>query len=79
MCPPHRDNMARIRQEMLDDPTLLYNQRSDNPARKYREGFSPKKGSGKRHPTCKKAGCFEIRVPPSTHCWEHEGESNESE
>ena len=59
VCKKHAKEMDRIKAEMEADPRLLWNQRS-----------AGKKV--KRPPTCSQPGCWEIRVPPSPYCDEHE-------
>lgn len=54
VCMPEYD---RIREELREDPRLLFHQRSDNPDRKTRSV-----------PTCKTVGCFQERVPPDIYC-----------
>lgn len=57
----------RWREESERDPRLLYQQRSDNPNRQFKDK-EVKKKRRPRLPTCCRPGCFEIRTPPDPYC-----------
>jgi hypothetical protein len=63
-CQTHLDDLNRIKKELTDDPSLLFNKRSDV---RLRGRQAPKR----KPPTCKAVGCFEIRVPPALYCFDH--------
>ena len=67
LCEEHRDQIAKWREEDENDPWLIPTQRSDSEVAKTQK---------KRPtiPTCTVVGCYNERIPPSTYCFEHEGE-----
>jgi hypothetical protein len=71
VCEFHAQEMDRIREEMETDPKLLYNQRSAKKDRLLQDGGNSGRKAPRR-PTCCWIGCYELRVPPSPFCWEHE-------
>ena len=70
VCEEHAAEYSRIKEELENDPLLLYHQRSDSQHRKVSE---TKKKRPPRAPTCCAPGCFEPRMPPSPYCDAHEG------
>lgn len=74
-CKEHDKFFARIRDEIEDDPMLIYNQRSDSPKRQLIDSTNGKrkKPKGKVLPICCVPGCFELRVPPDPYCDDHQG------
>jgi len=74
-CREHYDFFKRIREELEENPKLLYNQRSDNPNRTLTDKHTgkTKKSRGKKLPICCVPGCFEQRVPPDPYCTDHYG------
>lgn len=72
-CSPCAGNLDRIRQELTDDPMLLYNQRSDT-RQSMDDGTGVRKKRTKSAPRCCKPGCFEHREPGTPFCFAHEDE-----
>jgi len=72
-CKKHADFFEKIRQDLEENPMLLYNQRSDNPNRMLidKDTGKRKKSKGKNLPVCCVPGCFELRIPPDAYCFSH--------
>ena len=72
-CKEHSAFFKRVREELEDNPKLIYNQRSDNPNRTLtdKETGKRKKPRGKNLPVCCVPSCFELRVPPDPYCMDH--------
>jgi len=73
-CKEHANFFKRVREELEDNPMLIYNQRSDNPNRTLidKDTGKRKKSRGKSLPVCCVPGCFELRVPPDPYCDSHQ-------
>ena len=68
LCEEHRDQIRKWREEDDEDPWLIPNQKADSAVAK-RQKRRP------TIPTCTVVGCYNERVPPSSFCFAHEGES----
>jgi hypothetical protein len=68
-CGEHAQRLAEIREDLENNPRLLYRQRSDNPERVFNDGRKRRPSV----PTCCVPGCYEIRIPPTPYCDDHEG------
>jgi hypothetical protein len=73
-CKEHSNFFNRVRQELEENPMLIYNQRSDNPNRTLidKDTGKRRKSKGKSLPVCCVPGCFELRVPPDPYCDTHQ-------
>lgn len=73
-CKKHGDFFNRVRNELEENPMLIYNQRSDNPNRTLidKDTGKRRKSKGKSLPVCCVPGCFELRVPPDPYCDKHQ-------
>lgn len=73
-CKEHANFFNRVKQELEDNPMLIYNQRSDNPNRTLidKDTGKRRKSKGKSLPVCCVPGCFELRVPPDPYCDTHQ-------
>lgn len=72
-CKDHSDFFKRVRDELEENPMLIYNQRSDNPNRTLidKDTGKRKRSRGKSVPVCCVPGCFELRIPPDPYCDRH--------
>jgi hypothetical protein len=71
LCRKHKREMAMIRDKNDSDPTLTYNQRSDNPNRMLLERNQKQRRRKKpQEPTCCFFGCYETRIPPEPYCYQ---------
>ena len=71
LCSEHVGNMRRIRQELEDDPRLLYHKRSKSDKRRRIIGTQVMKTRVASVPTCCYVGCYNHRVPPDPFCETH--------
>lgn len=73
-CKEHSNFFNRVKQELEENPMLIYNQRSDNPNRTLidKDTGKRKRSRGKNPPICCVPGCFELRVPPDPYCDKHQ-------
>lgn len=72
VCEFHAKEMDRIKKELVEDPRLLYHQRSDSKMRVFTEGKQAGKRKPRGTPVCCAPGCYEHRMPPEPYCLTHQ-------